>query len=106
MNRKKVLLFLVCVAAMLFPEALFAEEASASFLDTVGQYGPIGGGLGIGLAVLGGGIGQGKLVASALDAIGRNPSASGPIRTTMLISIVFPESLVILAFVVALKYAP
>jgi F-type H+-transporting ATPase subunit c len=54
----------------------------------------------VGLGMLGPAIGIGMLVAKALEAIGRNPEASGKIQTTMFIGIVFTEALAIFALVV------
>lgn len=60
-----------------------------------------------GVGVLGPGIGIGMLVAKALEAIGRNPEASGKIQATMFIGIAFVEALAIFALVVAfvIKFA-
>jgi F-type H+-transporting ATPase subunit c len=52
------------------------------------------------LGVIGPGIGIGLIVARALEAIGRNPEASGKIQTTMFIGIAFTEALAIFALVV------
>lgn len=54
----------------------------------------------IGLAALGSGIGLGKAVSSALDAIGRQPEASGKIITTMIIGAALIEALTIYALIV------
>jgi F-type H+-transporting ATPase subunit c len=54
-----------------------------------------------GIGVLGPGIGLGILVSKALEAIGRNPEASGTIQATMFIGIAFVEALAIFALVVA-----
>lgn len=54
----------------------------------------------VGIGVLGPGLGIGILVSRALEAIGRNPDASGKITTTMFIGIVFTEALAIFALVV------
>jgi F-type H+-transporting ATPase subunit c len=54
----------------------------------------------VGFGVLGPGIGIGILVGKALEAIGRNPDASGKIQTTMFIGIAFTEALAIFALVV------
>ncbi|HWR97593.1 MAG TPA: ATP synthase F0 subunit C [Candidatus Methanoperedens sp.] len=62
----------------------------------------IGAGLAIGLAAIGGGLGQGKAVASALEGIARNPGAAGKIVTPMIIGLAMIESLVIYGLVVAL----
>ncbi|MDE1924657.1 MAG: ATP synthase F0 subunit C [Patescibacteria group bacterium] len=56
--------------------------------------------LAVGLGVIGPGIGIGILVSKALEAIGRNPEASGTIQTTMFIGIAFTEALAIFALVV------
>lgn len=60
----------------------------------------IGMALAVGLGVIGPGIGLGILVSRALEAIGRNPEASGTITTTMFIGIAFTEALAIFALVV------
>lgn len=54
----------------------------------------------VGLGVFGPGIGLGLLVGRALEAIGRNPEASGKIQTTMFIGIAVTEALAIFALVV------
>ncbi len=59
-------------------------------------------GLAIGLGALGPGIGLGLLFSKALEAIGRNPEASGKIQTTMFLGIAFTEAVVIYALVISL----
>ncbi|MBP6945677.1 hypothetical protein EPO14_00790 [Patescibacteria group bacterium] len=61
----------------------------------------IGMALAAGLGVLGPGIGIGLIGGRAMDAIGRNPDASGKIIPNMILAIVFTEALGILALVVA-----
>ena len=56
--------------------------------------------IGVGLAAIGSGIGLGGAVGSAMDAIGRNPEASGKIMTTMIIGAALIEALTIYALVV------
>ena len=60
----------------------------------------IGMALAVGLGVIGPGIGIGIVVGKALEAIGRNPEASGSIQTTMFIGVAFTEALAIFALVV------
>ena len=66
----------------------------------------IGMGLAVGLGVIGPGIGIGLVVAGALQAMGRNPEASGKIITNMFIGIAFAEALAIFALVIGfiIKY--
>lgn len=61
----------------------------------------IGMAIAAGLGVMGPGIGIGLIGAGALDAIGRNPDASGKIVSNMILAIVFAEALGILALVVS-----
>lgn len=63
--------------------------------------------LAVGIGVIGPGIGVGIIVGKALEAIGRNPEASGKIQATMFIGVAFAEALAIFALVVGfiLKFA-
>lgn len=54
-----------------------------------------------GLGVLGPAIGIGIIGGKAMEAIGRNPEASGQVVSNMILAIVFAEALGILALVVA-----
>lgn len=56
--------------------------------------------LAVGLGVLGPGIGIGLIVSKALEAIGRNPEATGKITPMMFIGIAFTEALAIFALVI------
>lgn len=58
--------------------------------------------LAIGLGALGPGIGIGLIGGRAVEALGRNPEAEGPIRTSMILAIAFAEAVAIYALVVAL----
>ena len=49
----------------------------------------------LGMAAIGGALGQGKAVSAALDGIARNPSAQDKIFTPMILGLAFIESLVI-----------
>ena len=80
-------------------QGAFAEGAAAS--SGGNSLIAVGAGLAVGLAALGGGFGQGRVAGSALESIGRNPSAAGKLNTPMILGLVFVETLVILSFVVA-----
>jgi len=56
--------------------------------------------MGVGLAAVGSGLGLGKAVGSAMEAIGRQPEASGKIQTAMIIGAALIEALTIYALVV------
>jgi F-type H+-transporting ATPase subunit c len=64
--------------------------------------------IGAGLAMLGcigPGIGIGILGRGAMDALGRNPEARGPIQTNMLIAIGLAEAVAIYCLIVAIILA-
>lgn len=56
----------------------------------------------MGLGAVGPALAIGILAAKGLEAIGRNPEASGKIQTAMILSIAFAEAIAIYALVVAL----
>lgn len=58
--------------------------------------------LAIGLGAIGPGIGIGLLGGKAMEALGRNPEAAGPIQTNMILGIAFAEAIGIYALVVAI----
>jgi F-type H+-transporting ATPase subunit c len=59
---------------------------------------------GIGMAIAAGlcGLGQGRAVASAVDAMARQPGAAARIQTAMIIGLALIESLAIYTLVIAL----
>jgi F-type H+-transporting ATPase subunit c len=88
-----------CTAtAMAAPEAAEGAAATASGLAGLGK--GIGGGLAAGLAVIGGGLGIGKIGASAVEAMARQPEIKGPIGTNMLIAAALVEGATLFAVVV------
>lgn len=56
-------------------------------------------GFGVPIAAFGASLGQGNAVTAALQAMGRQPEASGQILTAMIIGLAFIEALVIYALV-------
>ena len=62
-------------------------------------------GLCMGLGALGPGLGIGILGYGAMQAIGRNPEASGSIMTNMILSIAFCEAIGIYALIVSILLA-
>ena len=62
----------------------------------------LGAALGAGLAVIGAGLGIGKIGGSAMEAIARQPEASGDIRMSMIIAAALIEGVALLAVVVCL----
>ena len=64
-----------------------------------------GSAIGAGLAMIAGigpGIGEGYAVGKACEAIARQPEAEGKIRTTLMLGLVFIETAIIYALIVAI----
>ena len=85
--------------------ALFALTTGVALAQDhsggVASWGPVGAGLAIGLAALGGGLGQGKTASAGLEGMARNPRAAGSLLTPMILGLAFTESLVLFGFVIA-----
>jgi len=108
MNTKKIVSLLSFIGILCFSALAFAQEGGdAAAVKTQGLASNFGlialaAGLGIGIAALGGTIGQGRAAAAALDGIARNPGAAGQIRGPMILGLALIESLVIYALIIAL----
>lgn len=66
---------------------------------------PMAAALAMGLGAIGPGIGIGLAVKGAMEALGRNPEAEGPIRLTMIIGAALAEAVAIYALVIAIIIA-
>jgi F-type H+-transporting ATPase subunit c len=62
----------------------------------------LGGSLGAGLALLGGGLGIGRIGGSAVEAIARQPEAAGQISTAMIITAAMIEGAMLFAVLIGL----
>jgi len=101
-TNKRVLATTVGILAVVLPSSAFAQvggAASNSF--DMQAAATLGAALAIGLAVLGGALGQGRAAAAALEGISRNPGATSRIQTPMIIGLAPIESLVLFAFALA-----
>lgn len=83
---------LLTVLASASPALAAAEGAAPAGMGILGMA------VGIGLAVFGGAMAQGKVASTALDGISRNPGASGQMQTPLILGLALVESLVILAW--------
>ena len=107
MNKKysKVVLTLMFagLVMMFSPVASFAAygDGGATMLTTDGAK-KMGGAIGAGLVVIGGGLGIGRIGASAVESIARQPEAAGQISTAMLLTAAFVEGATLFGVVVGL----
>ena len=96
MLNKKVMflvMFLMLVASPVFAQGGTGVTGSVSVIGAV-----------VGMALAAGlcGLGQGKAVASAAEALARNPGAAAKIQTLMILGLAFIESLALVTFIVVL----
>ena len=98
----KIVLMAATLAVSIPALAQEAAHAAAEGGNMNGGLRAIGAGIAIGLAALGGSLGQGRATATALEGIARNPSASGKILIPMVLGLALIESLVIYALIIAL----
>lgn len=103
MKKVSTTVILTALAVVLMaPVAFAADDAGAGGASGLMGMGiALATGLAIGIAALGGGIGQGIAVRGAMEGIARNPGASGKIMTTLIIGLALIESLVIYALVIS-----
>jgi len=78
---------LLSVVMAWFGDAAQAKYVAAAIAMAVGGIGPA--------------MGIGRIVGSAMEALGRNPEAQPAIQTNMILGVAFAEAIAIYAFVVA-----
>ncbi len=109
MKKFFAVLFLAGVMLMLVAPLAFGANAPAA-ATTAASSGKLhyyalavlGAEVGIGLAALGTGIGEGHAVGGACQGVARNPGVQGKILTTLIIGLALIESLAIYALVIVL----
>ena len=79
-----------------------AAETAEDSADNSVSGKAIAAGVAIGLAALGGAIGMGIAIAKASEGISRQPEATGNIRSSLMLGLVFIETVVIYALIVSI----
>ncbi len=96
--KKNMMILLSAVTVFLISGLAFAEGGEAA--GAINPITAIASGIGIGIAVFGGALGQSKAAAAAFEGISRNPSAYDKLFVPFILGLALIESLVILAFLV------
>lgn len=78
-------------------EAFFIRLNNSEIMELV----PLAKALAIGMGAIGAGVGIGMIGGKAMEAIGRNPEATGKILVPMLLASAFAEAVAIYALVIA-----
>lgn len=77
-------------------------EFAMLLAQAANEFGKMGVGIGMGLVIIGAGIGIGRIGGSAVDAIARQPEASGTIATNMLIAAALVEGISVISLILML----
>lgn len=103
-TRRSALSLIFVFLALAIASPVYAQEAAAGGAADSGlvQWSIITAGFALAIAAFGGALGQGRAVASAAEAIARNPGAAGEIRGALILGLVLIESLVIYVLLVTL----
>lgn len=101
-KRTAVILLTLAIVCLLAPFALAEEAEAVSSGSGAKTFAVLGAALGIGIAALGTGIGQGIGLSKACEGVARNPGASGKIMMILIIGLAMIESLAIYALLVSL----
>ena len=93
---------LVLVAGAFFAPVYAQETAAATGAGEVAKWSIITAGFALAFAAVLAALAQGRAVASAAEAIARNPGAAGDIRGSLLLGLVLIESLAIYVLLISL----
>jgi F-type H+-transporting ATPase subunit c len=107
-NLQKLALTLGAVGVgMLVAPAAFAQEGGAAAAASGNALANLGGAIGAGLAVIGAGIGIGRVGGSAVESMARQPEVAGQINTAMIVTAAMIEGAALFAvlggFLAAIK---
>ncbi len=102
MKKQWMLVLVALVVVTLFAPAAFAQEtapaAGGKALSGIAVA------FGMAIAALGCGLAQGRIASAACEGMARNPGAAGAIRASMILGLVFVETLVLFTLaMIALK---
>ncbi len=99
------MMLLASVAVLMFGSPAAAQEAATAAAPLIPGLAQAGAAIGAGLVIIGGGKGIGNIGSNAVQAIARQPEASGAIFQNMIISAALIEGATLFAVVVTLLVA-
>ncbi len=92
---------LVTLASTL-AQAIPAQDAAVTTIAQIASYAPVGAGLAMGFAVVGGGIGIGLVGAATISGIARQPEQAAKLQGLMFVLAALIEGLALIALVFGL----
>ena len=102
MKIRSIVTATLALVALGLVSPMSAQESAAAAAGSVAQWSIITAGFALGIAAGLAALAQGRAVASAVEAIARNPSAVGDIRGNLLLGLVLIESLAIYVLLISL----
>ena len=94
------LLLLMASPAFAQAEDAGGKAGAKAAVETVASKLLLGGAMGAGLIIIGAGVGIGKIGASAVEAMARQPEVAGNIQTAMIISAALIEGVTFFALII------
>jgi F-type H+-transporting ATPase subunit c len=92
-------------ALMLIASPALAQDGGAGLLAQADGFSMnLGGAFGAGLVILGAGLGIGRIGASAVESMSRQPEVAGNIQTAMIISAALIEGATFFALIVCMLF--
>lgn len=100
---KKLLAFFgVLFTGILAASAAMAAEGAAAVGDSKSVAIAISAGVAVAIAAFGAALGQGRVGASAMESIGRNPNAADRLFLPLVLTLALLEALALYGFVIAI----
>ena len=101
MNKFAKIVVLLFVCIMIFaPTAVFAADGESSAAMDLTK---VGAGIGAGIIMVGAGLGIGRIGASAVESMARQPEIAGAIQTAMIIAAALIEGATFFALYICMK---
>ena len=104
-NIKRIITLAISIAILFvlaMPVFAAGEDVAVTAANSVLGDKALAAAIAVGLAAAAGAVGKGIAVARATEAISRQPEAENKIRTTLMLGLVFVETAIIYALVIAI----
>lgn len=99
---KKLITLMTFASTWLMASSAFAQSAGAAGGTSDRAFFALAAAIAIAFPALGGALGQGRMAASALESIGRNPNSADKVFVPMLLGLALIESMAIYGFIIAI----